>query len=96
MAISRLCLILAMATIYLVSTGTAIDVSGLRFMVDTHWRRGLSYLQIGWRWCKYAVANKKWLLSFLWLPPNPDPEPAIASWKQFYRPMYELHSLEQL
>lgn len=96
MAISRLCLILAMATIYLVSTGTAIDVSGLRFMVDSHWRRGLSFLQIGWRWCKHAVANQKWLLSFLWLPPNPDPEPAIASWKQFYRPMYELHSLEQL
>jgi hypothetical protein len=96
MAISRLCLILAIATVYLVSTGTAIDVSGLRFMVDTHWRRGLSYLQIGWRWCKHAVANQKWLLSFLWLPPNPDPEPAIASWKQFYRPMYELHSLEQL
>ena len=96
MAISRLCLILAVATLYLVSTGTAVVVSGLRPVVDTHWRRGLSYLQIGWRWCKHAVANRKWLHSFLWLPPDPDPEPAIASWKQFYRPMYELHSLEWL
>lgn len=96
MAISRLCLILATATVYLVSTGTAVVVSGLRPIVDTHWRRGLSHLQIGWRWCKYAVANRKWLLSFLWLPPLPDPEPAIASWKQFYRPMFELHSLEWL
>jgi hypothetical protein len=96
MAISRLCLILAVATLYLVSTGTAVVVSGLRPVVDTHWRRGLSYLQIGWRWCKHAVANRKWLHSFLWLPPDPDPEPAVASWKQFYRPMYELHSLEWL
>jgi hypothetical protein len=96
MAISRLCLILATATVYLVATGTAVVVSGLRPIVDTHWRRGLSYLQIGWRWCQHAVANRKWLLSFLWLPPFPDPEPAIASWKQFYRPMFELHSLEWL
>jgi len=96
MAISRLCLILAVATTYLISTGTAVVASGLRPMVDTHWRRRLSYLQIGWRWCKHAVANRKWLHSFLWLPPIPDPEPAIASWKQFYRPTFELHSVEWL
>ncbi len=52
--------------------------------------------QLGWRWCKHAVANQKWLHYLLWLPPNPDPEPAIASWKQFYRPVFELHSLEWL
>lgn len=96
MAISRLCLVLATATVYLVSTGVAVATLGFRPLVDTHWRRGLSYLQIGWRWCKHALANHKWLQSFLWLPPNPDPEPAIASWKQFYRPMFELHSLEWL
>jgi hypothetical protein len=96
MAISRLCLILATATVYLVSTGSAVVACGLRPLVDTHWRRGLSYLQIGWRWCKHAVANRKWLHYFLWLPPNPDPEPAIASWKQFYRPTFELHTLESL
>lgn len=96
MAISRLCLILATATVYLVSTGSAVVTCGLRPVVDTHWRRGLSYLQIGWRWCQYAIANQKWLLSFLWLPPEPDPEPAIASWKQFFRPMFELHTLEWL
>ena len=96
MAISRLCLILATATVYLVSTGVAVATLGFRPLVDTHWQRGLSYLQIGWRWCKHALAQRKWLPSFLWLPPNPDPEPAIASWKQFYRPMFELHSLEWL
>jgi len=96
MAISRLCLIMAMTTAYLVSTGTVVDTLGFRPVVDTHWRRGLSYLQIGLRWCRHAVANQKWLQDFLWLPPNPNPEPAIASWKQFYRPMFELHSLEWL
>lgn len=96
MAISRLCLILAVATVYLVSTGAAVVASGLRPIVDTHWHRGLSYLQIGWRWCKHAIAHGKWLHSFLWLPPDPDFEPAIASWKQFYRPMFELHSVEWL
>ncbi len=44
MAISRLCLILAVATVYLVSSGTAVVTLGLRLVVDTHWRRGLSYL----------------------------------------------------
>ena len=96
MAISRLCFILAVATMYRVSTGLAVDTSGLRPVVDTHWRRGLSYLQIGWRWCKHAVAQRKWLHHFLWLPPLPDPEPVIASWKQFYRPRFELRSLEML
>jgi hypothetical protein len=46
MAISRLCLILAVATAYLVSTGMAVAACGLRPMVDTHWRRGLSYLHL--------------------------------------------------
>ncbi len=96
MAISRLCLILAIATVYLVSTGMTVVTLGLRPVVDTHWRRGLSYLQIGWRWCKHALANQLRPHYFLWLPPNPDPEPAIACWKQFHRPPFELHSLEWL
>jgi hypothetical protein len=95
-AISRLCFILALATAYLVSTGIVVDTLGFRPLVDTHWRRGLSYLKIGWRWCEYALANQKWLHHILWLPPMPDFEPAIASWKQFYRPMFELRSLEWL
>lgn len=96
MAISRLCLILAVATLYLVSTGKAVEVSGFRPIVDTHWRRGLSYLKIGWRWCQHAIANGKGLHSFLWLPPDSGAEPAIASWKQFFRPKFELHSLAWL
>ena len=78
-ALSRLLLILATATLYLVSTGTAIVAMGRRYMVDTHWHRGLSYFKIGWRWVTFALATGYKLLAFLWLIPGPDPEPVYAS-----------------
>jgi hypothetical protein len=86
-ALSRLGLILATATIYLVSTGTAVVTLGLRHMIDTHWQRGLSYFQIGWRWIRHALAHSEYLLSFFWLEPGPDPYPAIASKSQAARPI---------
>ena len=86
-ALARLGLILVTATIYLVSTGTAIVASGLRHLVDTHWQRGLSYFQIGWRWFRYALAHSECLLASLWLEPGPDPYPAIASKSQAARPI---------
>ena len=49
-ALSRLGLILATATLYLISIGTVVAQQGLRRLVDTHWNRGLSYFQIGWRY----------------------------------------------
>jgi hypothetical protein len=85
-ALERLCLILATATLYLVSTGTAITTMNLRPLVDTHWQRGLSYFQIGWRWIHFALAHALNLLSFLWLEPGPDPEPVFASRAQGARP----------
>lgn len=81
-ALARLCLLLATATLYLVSTGTAICSMNLRSFVDTHYQRGISYLQIGWRWIRFALANAKYLLSFLWLEPGADPEPVFASRSQ--------------
>lgn len=48
MALSRLGLVMAAATLYLVSTGTAVVATGKRRLVDTYWQRGLSYFQIGW------------------------------------------------
>lgn len=86
-ALTRLGLILATATLYLVSTGTAIVSLGLRNSVDTHWYRGLSYFQIGWRWIRYALAHFEYLLPFLWLEPGPDPCPAMASKRQAARPI---------
>lgn len=44
-ALSRLALILATATLYLVSTGTAVVTLGLRTRINPHWQRGLSYFQ---------------------------------------------------
>jgi hypothetical protein len=84
-ALARLCLILATATLYLVSTGTAIHAMNLRPLVDTHWQRGLSYFQLGWRWIRFALANAARLLFFLWLEPGPDPEPVFASRAQANR-----------
>ena len=81
-ALARLCLILAAATLYLVSTGTAITTLQLRPLVDTHWQRGLSYLQIGWRWLHFALAHAHFLLAGLYLEPGPDPEPVFASRRQ--------------
>jgi hypothetical protein len=92
-SISRLCLLLATATLYLVSTGTALVEMGRRRLVDTHWQRGLSYLQIGWRWVKRAVVINERLLNSLWLTPGPDPEPAMASWRQFCSPQLRLERI---
>jgi len=95
-SLARLLLILAAATLYLVSTGTAVVAMGKRRWVDPHWFRGLSYLQIGWRWVKQALAWGQKLLSFLWLSPEPDPEPAMASWRKFLEPDLRLSRIEWL
>lgn len=96
MALSRLCLVLAVATLYLVSIGTAVVETGQRRLVDTHWERGLSYLQIGWRWVKRALYSGQRLRGFIWLSPEPDPEPAMASRKQFRKPDLRLIGVEWL
>ena len=96
MALSRLCLITATATLYLVSTGTAVVVTGKRRLVDTHWQRGLSYFQIGWRWVKRALHLGEKLLDFVWLDSSPDPYPAIASKKQAHLPVLAICCIEQL
>lgn len=48
-ALVRLGMVMAAATLYLVSSGLAVVARGLRPLVDAHWKRGLSYFQIGWR-----------------------------------------------
>ena len=57
----------------------------LRAFVDTHWQRGISYFQLGWRWIHFALAQAERLLFFIWLEPGPDPEPVFASRKQANR-----------
>ena len=77
--LSRLFLVLAIGTLYLVSTGVEVVKKGLRRLVDTHWDRGLSYLKIGWRWLRRQLWLGLPLPHSMELDPAPDPEPARAS-----------------
>lgn len=85
-ALTRLCFVLAVATLFLVCQGSEVVESKKRRWVDAHWFRGSSYLQIGWKWVRrtLAIGNKKGyeLIRQLRLSPLPDPEPAMASRKQ--------------
>lgn len=80
-ALERLCFLLAMATLYLVSQGTDVVQQGKRRWVDPHWFRGNSYLKIGWNWVKTALIRGYKLITKLHLSSKPDPEPALASRK---------------
>lgn len=81
-ALERLCFVLAMTTLYLVSLGTAVVKQGKRRLVDPHWFRGASYLKIGWQWVTYALMRGYELITSAYLSSEPDPEPAMASKKQ--------------
>jgi hypothetical protein len=81
-ALERLCFVLAMTTLYLVSVGTSVVQQGKRRLVDPHWFRGASYLKIGWKWVSYALSRGYALISSVYLSSAYDPEPAMASKKQ--------------
>jgi hypothetical protein len=81
-ALERLCFVLAVATLYLVSEGTQVVAEKKRRLVDPHWFRGSSYLKIGWAWVKRSLNRGQALRTGLLLSPKPDPEPAMASRKQ--------------
>jgi hypothetical protein len=54
-ALERLCVVLAVTTLYVVSLGTFVVKHGKRRLVDPHGFRGLSYVKIGWNWVTYAL-----------------------------------------
>lgn len=81
-ALSRLCLVLAVATLFLVCQGTEVVESGKRRWVDAHWFRGNSYLKIGWKWVRRALIKGYDLITQLRLFTSRDPDPAIASLTQ--------------
>lgn len=81
-ALERLCFVLAMTTLYLVSVGTDVVKRGKRRVVDPQWFRGASYFKIGWTWVGYALSRFYELISSVSLSSEPDPEPAMASTKQ--------------
>jgi hypothetical protein len=78
-ALTRLCFVLAVATLYLVAQGTQVVRTHKRRWVDPHWLRGNSYLRIGWQWVKSALARGWELFATLHLSGTPDPDPSRAS-----------------
>ncbi|GAB4370991.1 MAG: hypothetical protein Kow00121_12170 [Elainellaceae cyanobacterium] len=81
-ALSRLCLVMAVATLLLTVQGQQVVQAGKRRWVDAHWQRGNSYLRIGWNWFK-GVLHQGWhLFSTISLSAYADPQPASASTKQ--------------
>jgi len=84
-ALTRLGLVLALTTLYLVAQGTEVVKQGKRRWVDAHWFRGNSYLKIGWNWIRSALSKGWELLTRLQLNRGPDPDPARASNKQYER-----------
>jgi hypothetical protein len=81
-ALGRVCLGLAVTTVYLVAQGTQVVATTIRRWVDPHWLRGNSYLRIGWQWVKTALARGWTLFTELHLSGAPDPDPARASASQ--------------
>jgi hypothetical protein len=82
-ALTRLCLVLALTTLYLVAQGTEVVQQGKRRWVDPHGFRGQSYLKIGWHWVQLALSHGWDLLTNVHLSSAYDPEPARASKRQY-------------
>jgi hypothetical protein len=80
--LTRLCFVLAMTTLYLVSQGTEVVRQGRRRLVDPHWFRGQSYLKIGWNWVILALGRGYDLITRVHLASAGAPEPAMASKRQ--------------
>jgi hypothetical protein len=81
-ALARLCLVLAITTLYLVAQGVAVVKQGKRRWVDPHWFRGSSDLKIGWNGVKLALRRGDELVTSLHRAAGSDPEPARASKNQ--------------
>jgi uncharacterized lipoprotein YbaY len=78
-AIARLCGVLAITTLSLVSHGTAVVTQGTRRWVDAQGFRGQSSRKIGWRGVQLALSRGYELTTRLHVAAEADPEPAIAS-----------------
>jgi hypothetical protein len=94
--LTRLLVVLALATLYLTSQGAAVVAQGHRRRVDTHWFRGHSYLRLGWYHLRYALAHGQPLLQNLTLGSPHDPEPAQASRRQGQRKRAQARWMEPL
>jgi hypothetical protein len=89
-AISRLCLVIALTTLFLTAQGLAVADSGYRRFVDPHWFRGLSYLKIGWNWIHTALTKNWAFLPSCSFTSYIDSDPAIASWRKHLQKMFRI------
>ena len=81
-ALSRLCFLLAVATLYVTAQGVEVVAAGKRRWVAPHWFRGNSYFRIGWDWLKAALEQGWPLIEQVGFTRDRDPEPAMASRRQ--------------
>ena len=88
--LSRLCLILALATLYVTAQGVTVVEQGKRRWVDTHWFRGNSYFRIGLDWVQAALLDGWQLVKRVLFRSNNDPQPAMASRIQHEKRAYRL------
>ena len=84
-ALSQLCGVMALTTLFLVLQGTQVVASGQRQRVDPHWQRGMSYFKLGWNWIRLAITHQWHIQPLRFLSSLPDPQPAIASKQQLER-----------
>jgi Transposase DDE domain len=89
-ALSRLCLVLSMTTLFLTAQGVEVVTSGQRRCVDPHWFRGSSYLKIGWSWVKQALYQGWSLISVVSFCTSIDPDPVKASRLQHHQRTYRI------
>jgi hypothetical protein len=86
MALERLILIIAVATMVILHEGLVVMEEGKVREVDAHWNRGLSCFQIGWRWilkqCGKAMVTLKCCIE---LRPVNDPLPVAPTRKESIR-----------
>ncbi|AXH01120.1 transposase (plasmid) [Deinococcus wulumuqiensis] len=73
-SLNRLVMVLALATLFLITKGVQIVAEGKRRMVDSHWQRGLSYLKIGERAMRWFLSRGLEVFTHLALPGGPDPD----------------------
>ena len=88
--LSRLCFILAIATLYVTAQGVAVVEKGKRRWVDTHWFRGNSYFRIGLDWVQAALIDGWRLIKRVVFSSNKDTDPAMASRIQHEKRAYRL------
>lgn len=88
--LSRLCFILALATLYVSAQGLEVVHAGKRRWVDPHWFRGNSYFRIGLEWVRSALFQGWRLIRRVAFFSNSDPEPAMASRSQHQQRSHRL------